>query len=320
MKNEQLPTESPIELTTESLATDPSSTESISPAQSIVASNVEDASEIDEDNTIKPAMKYLFEEWFNELKAEITRVPEDEMLDLRMPPDRFLKESDAMISNIKHFSKELTASGYDATIVETLEKRTGASRMAQTRMELSKRELEDSQKRWVTITPVVFELRDSMYHDFKFACRKNKAVLDILKDLGKGRSIADMIQDLHTLGHLGDSIIKELEAINYDFSKLETAKAYTMELGQLQQEVSLKGSINKTDRTMRDKAFTLVDVIVMDTRERARWIFRDDKQILNKFLSPYNRSKYSRTRRLNEEARAEESIDSASDESSSEAV
>lgn len=75
---------------------------------------------------------------------------------------------------------------------------------------------EEAQRDWTVRSPLAYELRDELLHDFRFAYRADVILLDRVAAIAEGNSHADMIQYLNDLAMLGRANPAPLIAIAFD--------------------------------------------------------------------------------------------------------
>ncbi|MGL1934202.1 MAG: hypothetical protein OCD01_04250 [Fibrobacterales bacterium] len=230
-------------------------------------------------------------EHFNELYEAIQSVEDDETTKPNYSLKIFSKEAEGLIPTIRFHENALRAKNFDASHTVNIEKLVGAYRHAQTRMAWATDSYNDSIKQWKTLSPLAYELRNDMLNEYRFIAFGDEAMTKLLKDVSKGTSIADLIEDLHILAHPTESVIKSLEDINFNLDQLKYAANLAAELGQVQKEAALHRFAITEERKIRDKVVTLLMVDVAAVQRWAKLVFNKDKKTLEKFTSQHKRLK-----------------------------
>ncbi|MGL1934468.1 MAG: hypothetical protein OCD01_05590 [Fibrobacterales bacterium] len=259
------------------------------------------------DNTLYNTKEALFStlsenksaEYFDEMYETIQSVPDDETTRPNRPLKIFSTEVEGLITIIKHNEKRLLEKNFDTKISTRLEKLIGAYRHAQSRMAWATDSYSESRKRWKALSPLAFELRNDLLNEYRFVAFGNDAVTKLIKEVSQGRTIADLIEDLHILAHPSDAIRTQLEDINFDFEQLKNAANLAFEVGTIQKDAELHRFAVTEERKIRDKVVTLLQLEEATILRWARLVFNKDKKVLRKFFSKYSRSQNNKARMEN---------------------
>ncbi|MGL1887240.1 MAG: hypothetical protein OCD76_12070 [Reichenbachiella sp.] len=145
----------------------------------------------------------------------------------------------------------MKARKYDEAHTIALEKLTGAARIALSNMHIDSG---TDTATWKEISSEAFELRDELLIEFKYACTDVPKKIEILKEISKGSTISDMIQELFDLATLSETILPELEATNFPMELLTRTNELSEVLGTMQISAKLDRSNNSESRIIRDQA------------------------------------------------------------------
>ncbi len=207
--------------------------------------------------------------------------------------DIYIGEAEGLIEVLDRTKDTLVEHGFDVSDIELLQRRIGCCRVAQVKLENSLSTSESNREIWKQRGDYAFKFRTNLLNHLRYACRKNVEKSELLKEIGKGTSINDMIHDLYRLADLGEGSIPELEAIKVELALLTQAKELSIELARLQKAAELDRRVDTETKMIRDQAYTLLDIIVHDIRDLAHYVYKDEPTILKMFLSKYMRKKNS---------------------------
>ncbi len=236
-------------------------------------------------------------ECYNALIDTIKQIPIDELETSSKPMETYTHEAGRTQWALEAHLSDFEEKKFPIENALDLEKRIGALREAQGRYMIFKNGGSGAQQYWAEHSPTAFELRDDLLATMKFACRKNSTHTKTLKEISKGSTISDMIQDLVDLTILGKEITVELEAVGADLSLIDTAAQQVNALTKIQRMAEEDRKSNSEVRTIRDQAYTYTHQLVVEVREWAGHIFRKQPEILKEFTSNYYKAKNSKTRK-----------------------
>ncbi|MGL1904036.1 MAG: hypothetical protein OCC49_18015 [Fibrobacterales bacterium] len=204
-----------------------------------------------------------------------------------MIADRYISEGESLFKVVDHTMDSLLTRGFDAPLQIQLIRRLGAARIANSNLKLS---IEEGNA-WSLKKPEAKELRDTLYDYLKFASHNKSEKMAILKNISKGFTISDMIQDLMDLSRMGENMTEELQELRYDITNLAKAKILSVELNGIRTAAQLDRYSKY--RVICDQAITHLSETVEEIRRWARFVFKHDKKTLDTFLSEYKRKQYN---------------------------
>jgi hypothetical protein len=146
----------------------------------------------------------------------IKAVPDDETKSPNIPIDVYLQEAENMFHWSRNDKDKLTGAGLDWSIVEEIPVWVGAVREAESIWFKERFTLEEAEIAWKKESPLGYDLRNQLIHDFRYAYRKSPGLLNRVSMIADGSGNADMIQDLNDIAVLGKENIEPLEKINFD--------------------------------------------------------------------------------------------------------
>ncbi len=225
-----------------------------------------------------------YQEDFDLWKAAIEAVPNNQVKLPNQPVDEFATRVETLAVNANADRDALAAAGLNVILIDELPTLSGALRHCQAIWMGEYRAQQDAQKEWFAQAPLAFEMRDELLHDFSFAYRKDDNVRKKVARIREGDTNADMIQDLIELAVLGEKYPEALAAINFDVTKLETARSTSHSLSELLAASNGAAGESSLNKLLRDKAFTLLSEKESTIREFGRYVFWKDEDKLANYL------------------------------------
>ncbi|WP_109852224.1 hypothetical protein [Aquimarina sp. AU58] len=231
--------------------------------------------------------KYNYE---NKL-AILQAIPSANIKIANIPIDVYLQEAEDLYLWVQEDKKDFLNINFDwQRYVDDLTKRTGALRYAQSLWIRRKNGQEESQTEWKQKLPIAYELRKELLADFRYAFRNHKELISAIRDIAKGKSYADLIQDLSSLSVLGKSNVAKLKNINFDLQKLDHAEQLSKEMAQLLAQVNSaikqSGEVVKT----RNQSYTHLKEAVDEIRNAGKYIFKNNPNRFKGYISTYRKS------------------------------
>lgn len=223
--------------------------------------------------------------------ADIEALMLDEMKSPNMPVAVYVQESEDLCKWCAADKDKLEAAGLVWTIVDDIPVLAGALRETESLWFNERFSREEAQKQWIELSPLAFDLRDQLVHDFHFAFRNDDVLSSRVSEIAEGGSNTDMIQDLNDLSVLGKDNTTLLQAIGFDLTQLDTAAAKADEMAELLSQATTNRADNSAARIIRDKAYTLLKRAVDEVRTVGQYIFWRDEIRLKGYVSQYNRRK-----------------------------
>jgi hypothetical protein len=228
---------------------------------------------------------------YNQKLEAIKAIPEKDVKQPNMPVGIFIQEGENTCKWSLSDKVALVSKGLDWSIAEDLQVSLGALREAQSRWNAERNQQEEAGRSWGIKAPAAYDLRDGMIHDFRYAYRKDPAVLSRVDAIANGTGHADMIQDLNDLAVLGKQNPAPLDLIKFDMALLDQAADSAAELGELLGIVNGTREEHSEIKTIRDKAYTICKMDLDEIRacgQYALWHYPDR---LKGYASEYIRKK-----------------------------
>ncbi|MCP4214810.1 MAG: hypothetical protein GY765_09135 [bacterium] len=148
---------------------------------------------------------------------------------------------------------------------------------------------------WKALYADAMEFRSELIVVFAYAFRSNIESLEVLREVKKKTSQAEIIQSFMDLSALGECSLELLEAVEFDTSLLDRAASLNQELRD-SLSYKLAGMTKLTGaKEDRNKAYTHLKEAVDEVRAAGKFVFRKDDTRL-----PGYRSRHLRQVRLDQ--------------------
>lgn len=230
--------------------------------------------------------------------AEITAIADDQIkTPSNIPVDVYAQEADNLYKWCQRDQAALTANGLSWDIVTDLLVRSGALREAESEWNLERYNRQEAIKLWAEQSPLAYRFRDKLLHDFRYAYRDDKKLVDKVNEIAVGESHADMIQDLNDLSLLGKRNPDPLVAINFDMSRLDQAATMSDEMSSLYSDSTTGRFEYNESKKIRDQAYTYLKEAVDQVYACGQYVFWQNEDRLARY-----RSAYLRRRRMKSES------------------
>ncbi|WP_346863281.1 hypothetical protein [uncultured Draconibacterium sp.] len=207
----------------------------------------------------------------------IKAIPDEETLVPNLPMDNYLQSCE----NLYHWALDdlpkLTVVGLKKSMIDDLPVRTGAARYAQSVWNKDYNSQQEAQKRWTEEAPAAYELRDMLLRTFRYAYRKDEALLNRVRAIAEGEGNDDLVQDLSDLSVLGKENPDPLTAMGFDLALLDTAESESDAKATLLAEANGDKAIQNESKVIRDKAYTHLKELADEIREAGKYLFFKDK-------------------------------------------
>lgn len=245
------------------------------------------------------------QEYYEE-KIDVLKAIEDSQVKRphHIPVDAYLQEAENLYIWAQDDREALTAAGLSWDFVENLPARRGALTHAEAVWQTQRIAGKENAREWGERSPLAYELRNRMLKYFRFAFRKNPDLLKVVGRIGKGRTHANMIQDLNDLCALGEVNTPLLEAINFDLSLLAGADREAYEMADLLARATSDRLESNEGKEIRDRAYTHLKEAVDEIREYGQFVFRENKERFWGYRSQHLREAKRKTARKRKKAEA----------------
>lgn len=215
-----------------------------------------------------------------EKKLEVISAIEESQIKTphHIPVAVYIQEANTLYHWALADEEALTAAGLSWELVEDIPLRCEALIKTEASWQTQKNVEKKCSREWNKRSPLAYELRDRLLSDFRFAFRNHPDLVKTIRAISKGKSHADMIQDLNDLSVVGKANLQLLEAINFDISLLDEAARTASEMAALLAEVNSSGQERSEAKKIRDQAYTHLKGAVDEIREYGRYVFRKNEE------------------------------------------
>jgi hypothetical protein len=229
---------------------------------------------------------------FELLLPILKAIPKKDIRRPDMPVVQAIKEAEIMAEAAAQDNPTFVAVGLSKDEAALLAQAAGALRYSEAVLTAALGEIKDASKQWLEKEPQGYELRADILAAVSYALRSIPDASKSIKKIREGAGGFDMIQDLLALSELGKKYKEQLQKINFDLTKLDTAAELADQLGRVFSKAFIeKGSSGPKD--LRDRAFSYMRSIMSEILAVAEYVFRKDTSRLDYYYSSFRSSRYS---------------------------
>lgn len=211
-----------------------------------------------------------------------------------IPMDTYIQEAHYLHKWCLPDRTALTGAGLDWSLVEDLPLRSLAAAEAQSEWHNVMFGREEAQRKWISLSPEGYSLRDELLHFMRYAYRDMPELRTRIESVAEGGSDADMIQDLNDLAVIGRENLEPLEKVGFDSATLDKAAERSASLGSLRADASVDKAADRAKKLLRDQGYTHLKEAVDTIRECGRFVFWKNEDRARGYGSEYFRKKARR--------------------------
>ena len=223
----------------------------------------------------------------NALSANEVKTP-------NMPIDVAAQEAEDQSNIALIYKNDLATAGVTEETILLLLTRSNALREAEAQWRTNYNSEQKDVRNWEIQAPKGYALKKELSAAFHFAYRNDTRLIAKIREIAKGSGDDDMIQDLLEYAVLGQANPTQLQAINFDFTKLDTATTLSNTLSTLlAKSVGDKKSQHLLKNT-RDRSFTIMKETLDYIRDAGKYVFNAQPDKRKLFTSDYKRKHQSK--------------------------
>lgn len=231
------------------------------------------------------------------IKPELDAMKKEDIQTCKMPVSIYLGECESLHVRTSLDLPSLEDIGFDPQLLDRLKLLTDATRTAEAAWQEMKSEREAANDKWKQNAPAMYALHDELIDTLEFAYRNDDSLLGHVSEIKEGNGHADTIQDLARMAVLGKENPEPLVAMNFNMDKLTQADTMSQDMADLLGQANGYMYGDNEYKLIRDKAYTLLNVVVKNIRDYGRFVFRDDPKLIKGYSSKYERDRLARYRR-----------------------
>jgi hypothetical protein len=205
-----------------------------------------------------------------------------------IPIEVYIQEAENLYKWCQADKETLTKASLDWKLVEDIPIRAGALREAVSRWVAQRFTKQETGKLWTQKSNELFQMRNTLLHEFRFAYRNNTYVMGRIATIAGSQAYAALIQDLNDLSVLGKNNPDELKAINFDMTTLDKAAQLAKEIADLLASTTLEADYSSAKK-IRDQAFTLLKNAVDEICNFGQYVFWKNDSRRRGYSSSYLR-------------------------------
>jgi hypothetical protein len=218
-----------------------------------------------------------------------------------MPVGIYSQEAEDLYQWSLKDKDKLMSAGIPETHFDMLNTASGALRYSQSKWTEQQKNREEAEEQWANLSPEAYDLRDRSLHTLRYAYRNDSALLQSVKLIDEGAGDADMIQDLSDIAVLGKANPELLQAINFDMSTLEQCEQTSAQMADIRAMANGEKNVTNESLVIRNQVYTLLKTFVDDIRDAGKYVFWRDENRLKGYRSDYQRRKYLKNKKSDEE-------------------
>lgn len=209
-----------------------------------------------------------------------------EVLEPDKPVDIVVQEADDLYVNSQKDKVSLAMRGITEKKIKSLLTYSEALYVAESDWFVERGKKEEANKKWLAISGTAHDLRDIILHDFRYAYRNDENIISKLKEVSKGATHSDMIQDLGKLIAVSEKYPENLIKMNFDMTLLDKAKEMSKTLGLIYAEAKAEDRSSEA-KDIRDRAYTCLKMVVDEIRAAGQNLFWRTPERLKYYRSEY---------------------------------
>lgn len=228
---------------------------------------------------------------YNDLLPALLAIRPEKVVIPTMPVEVFVQEAENLVHWCPDDQEALTKAGLNWNFVTDLPARAGACRESQSRWIKERNIRQEAEQQWKDESPVAFDLRDQLIHDFRYAFRKDEGLLSRLDEIAEGNTSSDMVQDLNDLAVLGNANLDLLALVSFDVTLLATAAATSDRMGDLLGATNGERKMDSEAMNIRDRAYTYLKEAMDEIRECGKYVFWRNADRQKGYISEFWKNK-----------------------------
>lgn len=226
---------------------------------------------------------------FEALLPALETIPDSKLKNPHNPIAIELQDAENLFQWCQSDKDELTGTGLDWSIVESLPLKTAACRYAEKVWQEYLKSKKERGQYWQKRKKEGFDLRTYMVHAFAYAYRNPSSYNFKASYFRKSKTIAGMVQNLNDLAVVGRYHPEPLEKINFDMSLLEVAAEWSSELLKLYAQIISERSSKNELKKQRNRAFYHMMEAVKAIREHGQFAFWRNPERRKGYISSYRK-------------------------------
>jgi hypothetical protein len=214
-----------------------------------------------------------------------------------IPVHVYIQEADTLYCWAEEDKEALTFVGLSWELVEDLPIRIGALTQAEALWNSRRNTRNEAAEKWANQSPLAYDLKKQLMNVFYYAFREHPDLLAALREIGKGKGHAGMIQGLNDLVALGEGNGELLEAVRFDMTLLDKADQTSNKMAALLAEVTTYRNTAKKTKKIRNQDYTHLKEAMDEIYRCGQFVFRDNKERIRGYRSEHLRGKYLKRKR-----------------------
>ncbi len=233
---------------------------------------------------------------FDVVREEIEAYPMDKLINSPVPADNLAKETEMVHSWMQADLEGFLQRNFTQQHIDRLPRLCGALRYLEAEWANRRLMQADALKEYHALAPVAEDLLDDCLAEMDLAFDGDDDLCDIVSSIREGNDQADFVLDFPRTVDLARKHPAPLEAINFDFAKLDELEKVGDQLAALMGASDAEKLSKSSEKALRDKAYSLLTVTVRRIRKCGKIINRKNPDRLIGYISQYTKAVNARTR------------------------
>ena len=229
-----------------------------------------------------------YESDYNHLLPQWQSLSENKVQKPNIPVEVAAREGEKLCRWTQSDKEVLVEHGLNWSLVESLPQRARALRQAEANWHRVMARHKNAHQTWETESLKGLELRQFLVRHFRYAFAELPDARIQLKTAVKGNRHSQLVQSLNNLAVMGEYYPAELDAVQFKKEHLEQARNMSKLLGHLLAVYRSKSNYHPA-LSIRNRAYTYLQMAVTDIRKCGRFCFHEKPNRLPGYASPIRR-------------------------------
>lgn len=229
-----------------------------------------------------------FDPQYSDSIALIMSLEDHLVRSLDMPEEDAVHEGQRLHEAVKEEYDALLALGCPQEYLDTLPLRLDLFSYLANYFLLRLDETENLMEIWMEKKSFGYTFRRKLFSAFRVAYRHFPKLLEKVENVIKGKGDTDMVMDLRSLQILGTAHPAQLQAVNFDLTRLDDSLALHHELLEILAKSNLTTDEEKELREIRNRAYSWLREAMDEIRTFGQWLHEDDEEKRLRYISLYH--------------------------------
>lgn len=226
---------------------------------------------------------------FEALKEKYEAIPADEVISPSIPIDVFVDEAIDLHYTAQTDAAKLAVAGVTSEMIHELLIGGNSLRYLESIWMHEHTVSTDGQKHWKEQSREAYELRSEILHHCRFVFRKDDMKMKVIREISKGGTNADLVQDLSDLVYFCEDNKEALAAVGFGEEKITRMKQLLVFCSEFMGLAHEDTKVKRPSMLMRNRAFTYLKGLVDEVRVAGKYVFWRNSDRIGLYASEYAR-------------------------------